>query len=115
MTRIPLSSLALLAALAVAATPLHAKKPDGDASDLPKGMQKKVAKGGALPPGWEKKLHKGAVLDKAVVDHGKPVSSAIRASLPIGRKGSIDITLDGKVVRLDKATRKVLDVFEVKL
>ncbi len=114
MNRLALSSLALLAGLAVAASPLHAKKP-GSEESLPKGLQKKVARGGELPPGWQKKLQKGQVLDKAVVSHGGAVSPQLKVKLPVGDKGSVDITLDGKVIRLDKVTRKVLDVFEVRL
>ena len=29
---------------------------------LPKGLQKKVARGGELPPGWQKKLARGEVI-----------------------------------------------------
>lgn len=109
-----LIAASLLAGLAVAVTPLHAKKP-GSEEALPKGLQKKVARGGELPPGWQKKLQKGQVLDQAVVSHGDPVSSQVRVKLPVGDKGSVDIVLDGKVIRLDEVSRKVLEVFEVKL
>lgn len=114
MNRLALSSLVLLTGLTIAASPLHAKKP-GSEGALPKGLQKKVARGGELPPGWQKKLQKGQVLDKAVVSHGKPVPEQVKVSLPVGGKGSVDITLDGKVIRLDEMTRKVLNVFEVRL
>ncbi|MEN8169326.1 MAG: hypothetical protein ABFS08_03800 [Pseudomonadota bacterium] len=107
--------LSLLAMLAVAAAPVHAKKPGSEESSLPKGLQKKVARGGQLPPGWEKKLKKGAVLDPAVVSHGTPVSAKLRATLPLGSKGSVDITLDGRVIRLHEKTRQVLNVFDVRL
>jgi hypothetical protein len=107
--------LSLLAMLAVAATPVHAKKPGSEESSLPRGLQKKVARGGQLPPGWEKKLKKGAVLDPAVISHGMPVPDRLRVTLPLGSKGSIDITLDGKVIRLHEKTRQVLDVFDVRL
>lgn len=111
-TFIPLS---LLAMLAVAAAPVHAKKPASEEGALPNGLQKKVARGGQLPPGWEKKLKKGEVLDPAVVSRGMPVPERVRVTLPLGDKGSIDITLDGKVIRLHERTRKILDVFEVRL
>ena len=114
MNRLSLSAMALLAGLAVAAAPLHAKKP-GSEESLPKGLQKKVARGGELPPGWQKKLQKGQVLDQTVVSHGEPVSSQIRVQLPIGDKGSMDITLDGKVIRLNEKTRQILNVFEIRI
>jgi hypothetical protein len=68
-----------------------------------------------LPPGWQKKLQKGEVLEQSVVSHGTPVSDKVRVTLPVGDRGSVDITLDGKVIRLDEISRKVLDVFEVRL
>lgn len=115
MKRMRFTALALLAAVVFAANPVQAKKSGSEGGSVPKGVQKKVANGGELPPGWQKKLRKGEVLDQSVVDHGKPVSPALKVKLPVGKKGSIDISLDGKIVRLDKATRKVLDVFELKL
>lgn len=114
MNRIFYAAIAIAAALAVVVSPVHAKKPGSEESGLPKGLQKKVARGGELPPGWQKKLQKGAVLEPTVVSHGTPVSERIRVTLPLGQKGSIDITLDGKVVRLDEVTRKVIDVFDVR-
>lgn len=115
MNKYAVIPLSLLAMLAVAAAPVQAKKPHGDNSSLPKGLQKKVARGGELPPGWQKKLQKGEVLDRAVVSRGGPVSAKIKATLPLGTKGSVDITLDSKVIRMDPVTRKVLDVFKIRL
>lgn len=106
--------VALLVALSMA-LPAEAKKPAAEGGDVPHGMQKKVARGGELPPGWQKRLKKGEVLAPEVVSHGEPVSEQLRVKLPVGEKGSIDITLDGKVIRLDEVSRKVLDVFEVRL
>jgi hypothetical protein len=110
-----LISLVMLTALAVVAAPVQAKKPGSEESALPKGVQKKEARGGELPPGWQKRLRKGEVLEPSVVNHGTPVSDKVRVTLPLGKKGSVDITLDGKVIRLDEISRKVLDVFEVRL
>ena len=115
MNKYSVIPLSLLVMLAVAATPVQAKKPQDDHSSLPKGLQKKVDRGGELPPGWQKKLQKGEVLDRAVVSSGGPVSAKIKATLPLGTKGSVEITLDGKVIRLDPVTRKVLDVFRIRL
>lgn len=115
MKSLTVTTFALAAALAVGMTPLHAKKPDSDESALPRGLQKKVARGGELPPGWQKKLQRGEVLDQAVVSHGGPVSPQLKVKLPVGDKGSVDITLDGKVIRLNEKTRQILEVFEVRL
>lgn len=117
MKRFAAVPMSLLLAIALGAgVPAYAKKPQEEASSqLPKGLQKKAARGGELPPGWEKKLKKGEVLDQAVVSHGTPVPDGVRLKLPVGSRGSVDITLDGKVIRLEEASRKVLDVFEMKL
>lgn len=106
-------SLALAALLSMAAMPLQAKKPDGEEA-LPKGLQKKVERGGELPPGWEMKLQKGAVLEQVVVDHGTPVPPEVKVTLPVGQSGSVDISLDGRIVRLHEKTRQILDIFEVR-
>lgn len=115
MNRFNLMLMVLLAGLTLGLAPVHAKKAGDGGSELPAGLQKKADNGGALPSGWQKRLKKGEVLEPEVVKQGRPVSEKVRAALPVGAKGSIDLTLDGKVIRLDEKTRKVLDVFEVKL
>ena len=107
--------LFVLAMMAVATAPVHAKKPNDEGSSLPRGMQKKQARGGSLPPGWQKRLQKGAVLEEEIVRQGEPVSSSIQKRLPAGEKGSIDFTLEDKIIRINETTRKVLDVFDVKM
>ncbi len=107
----------LLIAMTIAAlstVPVHAKNAGKSHGRLPPGVQKKVDRGGSLPPGWEKKLKKGAILDLEVYRHGQPVSSAMKARLPIGDKGTIDIRVEGKIIRLYKATRTIVDVFNPK-
>ena len=115
MNRWKLLPLALLSAFSLVVTPVHAKKPGSEGTELPSGLQKKAANGGELPPGWQKKLQKGAVLEPEVVKQGKAVPDGVRARLPVGERGSVDVTLDGKVIRLEEKTRKILDVFDVKL
>ena len=106
---------ALMVSLLVVASPVHAKKPGSDENALPKGLQKKVARGGELPPGWQKKLRKGEVLDQSVLEKAEPVPKQVRVKLPIGEQGSVDISIDGKVIRMDERTRKILDVFDIAL
>jgi hypothetical protein len=115
MIRLSVAPLALLVALIIGWSPVHAKKPGSDEAALPKGLQKKVARGGELPPGWQKKLQRGEVLEPEVVRYGEPVPERVRLKLPVAEQGSIDITLDGKVIRLEEATRRILNVFEVRL
>jgi hypothetical protein len=81
---------------------------------LPPGLAKKVARGGDLPPGWQKKCAKGEVLPVEVYNHCHSLPSEVVVKLPPPPPGTILVTIGGKVVRLAKATREILDVFEVK-
>lgn len=96
--------------------PAQAKNPhNGNDSleSLPPGLQKKVARGGQLPPGWERKLQVGEPLDAELYRQSEPVTSAIKASLPVGPSGTVEVRLEGKVVRLLEATREIVDVFDL--
>lgn len=90
--------------------PTFAKKPHDEG--LPPGLQKKAARGEPLPPGWQKKLRRGEVVDAQVYNQAAPVSNAIRLKLPAGPAGSIDVTVDGKILRVDPVTRKLLDILK---
>ena len=86
-----------LALAAVAAAPVAAKN---DASKrLPPGLQKK----GELPPGWQKKLARGRILDEEVYRYGV-------VSRPEDSQGVITIKVEGKIIRVLRATREILDV-----
>jgi hypothetical protein len=81
---------------------------------LPPGLAKKVAHGGSLPPGWQKKCVRGEVLSEEVHRHCHPLPREVVLKLPPPPPGTILVAIDGKVVRLAKATREILDVFDVK-
>ena len=81
---------------------------------LPPGLAKKAARGGQLPPGWQKRCTKGEVLPVEVYSHCHPLPPEVVVKLPPPPPGTILVTIDGKVVRLAKATREILDVFDVK-
>lgn len=72
---------------------------------LPPGLQKKVASGKALPLGWQKKLAKGEKMDAEVYKKGEII-------IPINKHGEITLRVDGKVVRLYKATREIIEVLK---
>lgn len=92
--------IAFAVLLGLSITPLYAKK---DKSELPPGLQKKAASGKQLPPGWQKKLKKGAVLDRDVYRKGTVIA-------PLDPLGLITIRIDDRVLRLDKQTRKIIDI-----
>jgi hypothetical protein len=107
--------LLLLSALLLSAT-AQAKNPhntDAENKGLPPGLQKKVERGGKLPPGWERKLKIGQPLEHDLYRQAEPVSDRIKTHLPAGPAGSIEVKLEGKVVRLYKATREIINVFEL--
>jgi hypothetical protein len=83
------------------AGPAYAKK--DKSGQLPPGLQKKVDRGEPLPPGWQKKIAKGDILDKNIFRHGKIV-------VPVDPYGIITVRIDGKLLKLNKNTRKIIDI-----
>lgn len=88
-------------------------KPGKKAKGLPPGLAKKVARGGELPPGWEKKSVPGTIMPAEVYKVCHPLPKEVVVKLPVPPAGTILVTVDGKVVRLVKATLEILDVFDV--
>lgn len=80
---------------------------------LPLGMQKKVAQGKTLPPGWQKKLVRGAHLDQVDYTHGRPLPAELLYRLPPPPPGSEILQIEAQIIRLDAATRVILDVFSL--
>lgn len=73
-------------------------------SNLPPGLQKRYEKTGkGLPPGWQKKMHRGEVMDRDIYDHGRVIG-------PIDAQGRVTIDVDGKLFRLYKNTREIIDI-----
>jgi hypothetical protein len=87
----------------------NGKKPKG----LPPGLAKKVARGRELPPGWQKKCVPGQILSADVYKLCLPPPHELVAKLPVPPPGTILVTIDGKVLRLAKASLEILDVFDV--
>lgn len=83
------------------------------AKSLPPGLAKQVARGRELPPGWQKKCVRGEIMPLEVFEHCHPLPLDVLVKLPSPPHGTILVAIDGKVVRLAKATREILDVFEV--
>lgn len=82
---------------------------------LPPGLAKKVAHDDPLPPGWQKKCVPGEVMPVAVYEHVRPLPQEVVVKLPPPPAGTILVAVNGKVVRLAKATREILDVFDVRV
>lgn len=88
-------------------------KPGKKAKKLPPGLAKKVARGRDLPPGWDKKCVPGAIMPPEVYKVCHPLPKEVVVKLPPPPAGTILVAVDGKVVRLVKATLEILDVFSV--
>ncbi len=81
--------------------------------DLPPGLQKKVTRGKALPPGWQKKIASGKSLDYQVYRQGESLPDILLRRLPPPPIGSEILQIENKIVRLNSATRTILDVFDL--
>jgi hypothetical protein len=80
---------------------------------LPPGLAKKAARGESLPPGWEKKLVRGQPMPAEVYRQCQPLPVEVTERLPAPPRGTILVSIEGKVVRLAQATLEILDVFDV--
>jgi hypothetical protein len=92
-----------------AAPETHGKHGKG----LPPGLAKKEARGRELPPGWQHKCVRGAVIPQEVYRHCEPLPQEVVVKLPPPPPNTIVVAVDGRVLRLAKATLEILDVFDV--
>lgn len=79
---------------------------------LPKGLEKKLARGGDLPPGWQKKLQRGEVMSREIYQRSRPLPPEIVRELPRAPQGTILVELDGDIVRLAEASLTIIDVLK---
>ncbi len=77
---------------------------------IPKGLQKKMAKGGSLPPGWQKKLNRGEPITRDTYRYARPLPEAILVQLPKPPAGTIIVEIEGEIVRLAEATLTIIDI-----
>jgi hypothetical protein len=80
---------------------------------LPPGLKKKVARGGELPPGWQKKVAKGEVLDADIYSHSEKVPYGLIKDLEQQPEDTELIKVEGKIIRILKTTRSILDEFDL--
>lgn len=80
---------------------------------LPKGLQKKLARGGGLPPGWQRKLEQGAALTPELRAAGEPLPRALTEALdPDGQADEI-LRIEDKVVRVSRGEGTIVDVIDL--
>jgi len=81
------------------------------AAELPPGLQKKVARGKPLPPGWQRKLTRGERLNHEYYSWGRGLPDDLLRRLSPPPPGSEILQIEDRIIRLDAATRTILDVF----
>ena len=87
-------------------------KGKGKPKHLPPGLRKKLERGGELPPGWKDKVARGEVLDENLYSHSRRLPEDLIRRLPYVEGTSIR-EIDNRVMRVQDATRTVLDVFDL--
>ena len=81
--------------------------------ELPPGLKKKVARGKALPPGWQKKIEVGHSLDYQLYRQGESLPDLLLQRLPQPPAGSEILQIEDKIIRVNSATRTILDLFDL--
>ncbi|WP_415897714.1 hypothetical protein ACMXYX_04500 [Neptuniibacter sp. QD72_48] len=85
----------------------------GKMKELPKGLQKKLERGGELPPGWQKKVARGEVLDKDLRDNAEYLPDDLLSRLPKGDAAIEIIKLKDKVIKVGKGEGTVVDIIDI--
>ena len=80
---------------------------------LPPGLKKKLSRGKSLPPGWQDKVKKGEVLPQDIIDAAIPAPKEIVEILPKTEIETKVVVVANKAVQISKATKEILDVFEI--
>ena len=81
--------------------------------NLPPGLQKNLQRGKPLPPGWQKKVAPGHSLDYRIYRQGTALPAALRNQLAASPAGVETIRVVDLVIRLNAATRRVIDSFRL--
>jgi len=73
-----------------------------------------VDPGVQLESGWEKKLLRGEILTLPVFSQCKPLPREIAVRLPAAPAGTVLVALEGRIIRLVRQTRQILDVYDAR-
>ena len=91
---------------------MSSSKKEKKTKKIPKGLQKKLARGGSLPPGWQKKLQTGEVIDSSTYRYARPLPKEVLLRLPKPPKGTIIVEIEGEIVRLLEASLTIVDILK---
>lgn len=67
----------------------------------------------ALPHGWQKSVAPGHSLDYHVYRQGESLPDRLLQQLPPSPVGSEILQVENKIIRLNSATRKIIDIFDL--
>jgi len=85
----------------------------GKKKELPKGLQKKLERGGELPPGWQKKLERGEVLDPELRYHSKKLPDDLLSRLSGEDAANEILRIQDKIVRVSKGQGTIVDMIDL--
>ena len=88
-------------------------KHKGKKKELPKGLQKKLERGGELPPGWQKKLERGEVLDPELRYHSKKLPDDLLSRLSAEDAANEILRIQDKIIRVTKGQGTIVDMIDL--
>ena len=83
------------------------------AKQLPKGLQKKLNRGGTLPSGWRDKLIVGSKVDNRVLDNGRVLYTSDYSKPEYKTPGTEVYKINDKIIKVLSATNVILDVLDL--
>lgn len=79
---------------------------------LPRGLQKKLDRGGELPPGWQKKVASGQVLDEELYSQSEELPNDL--DIILDRAGGAEYRRIGtKVIKVMEGDGTIIDVIDI--
>jgi hypothetical protein len=85
----------------------------GKKKELPKGLQKKLERGGELPPGWQKKLNRGEVLDPDVRYQSERLPEELLDRLQGEDVATEILRIQDKIIRVSKGQGTIVDMIDL--
>lgn len=81
-------------------------------SSLPRGLVKKLRRGGQLPQGWKKKVSVGQPIPQEYLQYATPMPYRLQSELSVGPIGSKILQIADKVIRVEAGTNMILDAID---
>lgn len=85
----------------------------GKKKELPKGLQKKLERGGELPPGWQKKLNRGEVLDPDLRYQSERLPEELLDRLQGEDVATEILRIQDKIIRVSKGQGTIVDMIDL--